>query len=326
MTSIFSIFSSTSATARRNAEREIQFSKHPLLEYDPHALDSIGVIKASYFESSSTIAPVPRNQDLPEEAFGKLTGRTILAATSHAWFWQSHPDPEGVKLELLRKQIKKLRERYPDTKIVIFDDWHSCPQWPRTKEQEKVFHKAMEHMNSMYLYCDVVLFLEAELPNLDMNVRTCFLIPTECSFGKFVDVNQFHGPESDDLSIRKNDIIVTPSDLDSFKSSTKKVEISYLKRPYGRPNRIPADERGWLFAERFTIAVKVATAGEHRFDDIVWSNNEELRTKIFSWARTLLRAAKRDEIGKALELFEKELEDTKRFTRPDDTKLVKDLV
>ena len=56
----------------------------------------------------------------------------------------------------------QLRERYPHTKIVVFDDWHSCPQWPReTKEEEDRFRKAMDHMNSMYVYCDVVLFLEA---------------------------------------------------------------------------------------------------------------------------------------------------------------------
>jgi len=305
--------------------RESQFLVHPLLRYDPDAAKWIKVIKASYFESSETKPPVPRNQDLPPQAFGELTGRCILAATSHAWFWQNHPDPNGVKLNILRDFIKRLRKRYPETEIVIFDDWHSCPQWPRTQKQNEVFYKAMEHMNSMYVYCDVVLFLEAKLPDLDMTVRFCTLIPSNYSFGIFVDVTQFHGPESDKISIRKNDTVLKPSNLDTLKSTSKEIEISFLRRPFGRPNRIPPDERGWLYAERITIAVKVATAGGHRFDEIVWSNNEDLRTTIYTWARNLHVAAKRDEIGKALEEYKTELT-KKRFTRPDDTKLVNELV
>ena len=140
-----------------------------------------------------------------------------------------------------------------------------------------------------------------------------------------MDVTQFHGPESDDIPMKKNDIVVKPSNLDILKSTSKEIEISYLKRPFGRPNRIPPDERGWLYAERITIAVKVATAGQHRFDEIVWSNNEDLRTTIYTWARILLVAAKRDQIGNALEEYKTELT-KKQFTRPDDTKLVSELV
>jgi len=301
------------------------FSVHPLLQYDPEAAKWIKVLKASYFESSKTKPPVPRNQDLPKEAFAELTGRCILAATSHAWFFQNHPDPDGVKLKILREYIRRLRKRYPETEIVIFDDWHSCPQWPRTKKEEEVFYKAMDHMNSMYVYCDVVLFLDVKLPELDMTVRFCTLIPSNYSFGIFVDVTQFRGPESSSIPMKKNDIIIKPSDLETLKSTSKEITVSYLKRPFGRPNRIPADERGWLYAERITIAIKVATAGQHCFDEIVWSNDENLQTTIYTWARSLLAAAKRDEIGKALEEFKTELT-KKRFTRPNDAKLVGELV
>ena len=51
-------------------------------------------------------------------------------------------------------------------------------------------------------------------------------------------------------------------------------------------------DRGWLFLERITIAIKTATAGAHRFDDIVLSNDESLRTLVYKWMRMLLRAAK----------------------------------
>ena len=148
-----------------------------------------------------------------------------------------------MKLKILRDDfIPRLRKRYPETNIVIFDDWHSCPQWPRTKKEDEIFYKAMDHMNSMYLYCDVILFLEAKLPDLDMTVRTCSLIPSNFSFGRFVDVTQFHGPESSSLDIKKNDIIIEPCDIDILKSTTNETEISYLKRPFGRPNRVPGDE------------------------------------------------------------------------------------
>ena len=315
-----------SETSKNKTTQVQRFTTHPLVQYDPEAAKWIKVIKAEYFEDENTKPPVPRNQDLPPHAFGNLTERTILAATSHAWFWQCHPDPEGVKLKLLREDfIPRLRKRYPDTKIVIFDDWHSCPQWPRTKKEEQIFYKCMDRMNSMYVYCDIVLFMEAKLPDLDMTVRICTLVPSNYAFGRFVDVTQFHGPESSSLEIKKNDIVIKPSEIDVLKTTTHKMEISYLKRPFGRPNRIPPDERGWLFAERITIAVKVATAGQHRFDDIVWSNNEALRSKIYTWARILLVAAKRDEIGEALEKYADEL-NSKRFTRPSDVSLVSELV
>ena len=111
--------SSDNKTKNTTAQEDV-LENHPLLQYDPEAVKWIGVIKAEYFEAESTKPPVPRNQDLPAHAFGELTGRTILAATSHAWFWQSHPDPEGVKLKLLRDDfIPRLRKRYPETNIVF---------------------------------------------------------------------------------------------------------------------------------------------------------------------------------------------------------------
>ena len=86
--------------------RETKFDVHPLLMYDPDAMNGgIQVLKLEYFEAETTCAPVPRNQEVPKEAFDTLTGRSILVATSHAWFYQCHPDPRGVKLEIMRKDF-----------------------------------------------------------------------------------------------------------------------------------------------------------------------------------------------------------------------------
>jgi hypothetical protein len=84
----------------------MRFDAHPLVRYDPAAVNGgIQVLKLEYFEAKTTVAPVPRNQEVPKEAFGTLTGRSILVATSHAWFHQCHPDPHGVKLDILRKEF-----------------------------------------------------------------------------------------------------------------------------------------------------------------------------------------------------------------------------
>ena len=86
-------------------ERQSRLLIHPILQYDPDAMDGgIQLLKLEYLEAETTRAPVPRNQDVPKEAFDELTGRSILVATSHAWFYQCHPDPEGVKLEIMRKK------------------------------------------------------------------------------------------------------------------------------------------------------------------------------------------------------------------------------
>jgi hypothetical protein len=339
---------------------------HPLLIYDPRALDYIDLISLEYFESDNTTvrlhtssnstkystyvhnnniqAPVPRNQDLPERAKTKLTGKCILVATSHAWFFQSHPDPEGVKLNLIKNMFApQLRKRYPYTKIVLFDDWHSCPQWPRETEAEEIrFRKAMEYMNSMYVYCDVVLFLEVPLPDLDTTVRTCTIVPSEQNWSFFIDVVQFQSsstPSSSHLQIQHNDIITsidkdlnpTVAKLASLKTPTL---ISFLRRPFGRPNQTPPHQRGWLYAERITIAIKTAASPPSQFDNVVISNNSDLRMQIFRWSDELRDAAKLEKfkpgsIAEVLEDF-KRLLATKTFTWPgNDTlviKIIEDLV
>ena len=98
-------------------QKQTEFQLHPLVQYDPEAVNGgIEVLKLEYFEAKTTKDPLPRNQEVPKEAFGKLTARSILVATSHAWFHQCHPDPEGVKLEIMRRDFfPRLRERFPHT-------------------------------------------------------------------------------------------------------------------------------------------------------------------------------------------------------------------
>ena len=133
---------------------------HPLEREDPIAYEFIQFVRLGYLEKDAPV-PIPRHQGLPEDAFGKLTGRSILVSLSHGWFFQNHPDPRGRKLDLIRNVFApSLRERYPHTSIVVFFDFLATPQRPRTEDEEKRFRIAMERMNSVYVYADVILFLE----------------------------------------------------------------------------------------------------------------------------------------------------------------------
>jgi hypothetical protein len=209
----------------------------------------IGFIKLEYFESKETKPPVPRNQDIPHEAFDYLTGRMILVATSHAWFYQCHPDPHGVKLKILREDFfPRLRKRFPRTKILVFDDWHSCPQWPRSKDDEIKFNIAMSHMNSVYMYCDVVLFVDAQLPKTSLVKRNTTIVPSDSEFAYFIDVvqlrkshiisNEEEEKKDDETEMVENDIIVAIGDdknptVDKLKRINTPTSITFLKCPFG---------------------------------------------------------------------------------------------
>ena len=81
---------------------------HPLEIHAPGAVISIRFMRLDYILKSLQ-APTPRRQEMPEEAYGVLHENCLLIATSHAWFWQGHPDPEGVKLNILKRFAKSVR-------------------------------------------------------------------------------------------------------------------------------------------------------------------------------------------------------------------------
>ena len=119
--------------------------------------------------------------------------------------------------------------------------------------------------------------------------------------------------------------------VDSLKKMKEICKISFLKRPHGRPNRTPANERGWLYAERITVAIRMAAAKEEMFDDVVMSNEEKLYLRIRTWSLALRCAAsavKRERdttIGVMLDAFEAVLKSMK-FTVSSDTTLVREIM
>ena len=67
----------------------VRQKEHPLIKEDPEIESSIRFVRIEFYETIR--APVPRYQEMPIEAFGKLHGRAVLAAVSQPWFYQYHP-------------------------------------------------------------------------------------------------------------------------------------------------------------------------------------------------------------------------------------------
>ena len=307
---------------------------HPLEINDKLAFETIKTVKLDFLTDEAK-APIPRCQALPSHAFSRLTGRSILVSLSHGWFFQTHPDPSGEKLDLIRNVIApQLRQRYPHTDIQVFFDFLASPQRPRTKEEDKVFAVAMDRMNSMYVYADVIVFLEMKLPRIDMTLRFAKVDLQLYGFFDFVDTVQVsetkskYGPQQFDCIQSCDSVKVENATQLNTQSGIH--TLTYLHRPFGRPNTIVNDDRGWLFLERITIAIKAAAADKSLFDDIVVSNSKKLRTRIFLWTEQLRKSAQKQKKKKGalrdvLNEFDKELK-TKKFSVSSDEDVVRDLM
>jgi len=68
----------------------------------------------------------------------------------------------------IREFIPKIRKKFPPPiKIVVFDDWLCCPQWPRTDDEQDIFDLCLEHMTSVYVYSDHFVFFDLPIPESD---------------------------------------------------------------------------------------------------------------------------------------------------------------
>ena len=128
-----------------------------------------------------------------------------------------------------------------------------------------------------------------------MTIHSAEVDLTTYKFFDFVDTIQVSETKSN-LGPQQFDCIQT---CDSNKvesaaqlnSLTDNHILTFLHRPFGRPNTIINDDRGWLFLERITIAIKAAAAEQSQFDDIVVSNSKKLRIQIYKWSERLRDAA-----------------------------------
>ena len=332
-TSVTSSINTVSTYHRTVTQEETQLL-HPLELNDKLAFETIKTVRLDFL-TDEAVPPIPRCQALPSHAFSRLTGRSILVALSHGWFFQTHPDPDGAKLDLIKNRFApELRERYPNTDIQVFFDYLASPQRPRTTEEDKIFAIAMDRMNSMYVYADVIVFLEVDLPTIDMTVHTSDVDLSKYKFFDFVDTIQVsettskQGPQQFDCIQTCDSNQVTSSE--QLHKLTSIHTLTYLHRPFGRPNTIINDDRGWLFLERITIAIKAAAAEKAQFDDIVVSNSEKLRLQIYKWCERLRDAASKQSsepqaLPDLLNHFDNELR-SKRFSFSSDEDVVRGLM
>lgn len=331
--------------------------EHPLIAHVPNVRECIKFVRLDYIEKEIS-APIPRCQELPPHAFDELTSDSVLICTSHPWFYASHPDPEGAKLELIRRVlIPMLREgNFSDrAHVLVFDDWMCCPQMPRTKKEQIIFNKAMRLMNAVYVYCDRVMHIEAALPQLDETVYICQNValenlevhdkfgvvqfagsPTGIALaygGASAKVSQQQLSTGDQVLRIGEDSVNCMAEVRVAKASCVDgfADVEFLRRPFGVANRTSPDERGWVFLERFTTMLKVATAPEGHLESLMVTNSNHIRREIRDGAKRLRRAAKlrKRDGGKSLRHLLREFADEldhKKFSNPGDYELVASLM
>ena len=167
-----------------------------------------------------------------------------------------------------------------------------------------------------------------------MTVHTAVVNLSEYKFFDFVDTIQVSEttsksrPQQFDC-IQTCDSIKVKSSEELHKLNSTHT-LTYLHRPFGRPNTIINNDRGWLFLERITIAIKAAAAEKSQFDDIVVSNSEELRLQIYKWSERLRDAASKQlcepqALQNLLNRFDDKLK-TKRFSFSCDEDVVRGLM
>ncbi|CAE8623184.1 unnamed protein product [Polarella glacialis] len=74
-------------------------------------------------------------------------------------------------------------------------------------------------------------------------------------------------------------------------SASESAEVKLIRYPFGRPNAIPSNERGWIFLERFITMVKCAMVDPDVAADIVISNSQELKESILRGSERLRQAS-----------------------------------
>jgi hypothetical protein len=119
-----------------------------------------------------------------------------------------------------------------------------------------------------------------------------------------------NGPQVNDLILSIGSRTLTSRDQVASYSGTH--EVTYLRRPFGRSNALKTEDRGLLFLEHVTVAIKVAAAAAEEFDSIVYSNSKGIRIRIHKMSQRLRNAAKKQCIRDVLEKLEEEIR-TKKF-------------
>jgi len=95
---------------------------------------------------------IPRMQDLAsgdyvDRTCGNVKHDSRRFVVSHAWLAKGDPDPTMVQLDAIVSELNRLRA--PDSDVVFYD-YASIPQPPRTEDETRLFKIALKGMNLLY--------------------------------------------------------------------------------------------------------------------------------------------------------------------------------
>lgn len=109
----------------------------------------IVIITGAFRRWNSEGCRIVRCQDLGAEDFidDGAAGCNERLIVSHAWLAAGHPDPEGLQLADLIAEFERLN--VPDGALVFYD-FASLPQRPRTQNEEERFQAALAQMHLLY--------------------------------------------------------------------------------------------------------------------------------------------------------------------------------
>jgi len=117
--------------------------------------------------------------------------------------------------------------------------------------------------------------------------------------------------------------------VERLESASADMVVTLRRFPFGRVNDIPADDRGWVFLERFITMVKCAMLDPESAQKVVLTNSDAILRQIHDGANHLRRASEKDEqtgrsdrkkLQQVLGEFVAELK-TKRFSAASTDKL-----
>lgn len=133
-----------------------------------------------------------------------------LFYVSHRWITSEHPDPEGVQLEELKRRLEALTGHVGSLEdALVFYDYCSIPQRPRTDAEEVVFHRDLEALRHISGKSEKVIVLSEGYE--DYRNRTwCFfeLLIAEGNLHLFED----QGAIKEDIRFRAS-LLPRPEDI-----------------------------------------------------------------------------------------------------------------
>ena len=107
-------------------------------------------------------SPWPRNQDCDSILErGEPLPEDLVVCVSHGWPYQAHPDPNGEKAAPIQQLLEEANQAHkPAGRTLVFFDFLSVTQRPRTPQEDAAFKKALQVMPELYCHADAVLHID----------------------------------------------------------------------------------------------------------------------------------------------------------------------